>query len=54
MASQKPYSRTATDIGNGTPGVSIPKELREEFDISLGDELPIEYNDGRLEVVLED
>jgi len=51
---EKPFSRTATDVGGGTPGVSIPKNLREMYDVSIGDELPIDFNDGRLEIVLED
>jgi bifunctional DNA-binding transcriptional regulator/antitoxin component of YhaV-PrlF toxin-antitoxin module len=42
-----------TDVGNETPGISIPIGLREEFDIEIGDEVGIDRDDGQLIVDLE-
>ena len=42
MSSQKPYSRTVQDVGNGCLGVSIPKGLAEQHDLEPGDEVSVE------------
>lgn len=41
---QKPYSRTVQDLGNGSYGVTIPKELLEENSVGPGDEVPLDYD----------
>lgn len=42
--SQKPFSRTVQDIGNGCLGTSIPAELADQFDVEDGDELPLDFD----------
>jgi bifunctional DNA-binding transcriptional regulator/antitoxin component of YhaV-PrlF toxin-antitoxin module len=51
--SHKPFSRTVTDTGNGCGGVSIPSELREEYDVEIGDEVTIDRDGSRFIVDLE-
>lgn len=55
MAQQKPFSRTAQDLGSGTIGVSIPKSLAERCDVEAGDEIPLEASmeDGTITYFLD-
>lgn len=54
--SQKPFSRTVQDLGNGSVGVTIPKELADEYGVGPGDELPVEarLEDGEVAYHLTD
>lgn len=53
MSTNKPFSRTVTDVGNGCGGISIPKGLREEFGIEIGDEVKIKRDGSEYIVDLE-
>ena len=44
MGSQKPFSRTVQDLGNGCVEASIPVELHREHDLEPGDEVGIDYD----------
>ncbi|PSQ06648.1 hypothetical protein BRC92_00315 [Halobacteriales archaeon QS_4_69_31] len=53
VVSHKPFSRTVTDTGNGCGGVSIPAELREEYEVEIGDEVTIDRDGSRFIVDLD-
>lgn len=45
------YTRTVCEVGTGTRGVTIPKELAEEKNIELGDEVVVRDSDDKDDVV---
>lgn len=55
MSTNKPFTRKVQDLGNGQPGVSIPKDLAKMEGVERGDEIPMRYDEdeGELSFVLD-
>jgi len=53
--SQKPFTRSVTRQGEGSLGISLPRDILRQHGIEKGDEVPIEYDeqDGAVAVRLE-